>query len=260
MADWGNDVVRVFDSSACGATLDGAASTRSWAHEYLRAFTKNVKLRDTAAATAGWAPAPCSWEGNMSSRPKTVGASCDGATMTAMTVSATTARITADEFLSRDYPIGSELIDGMVHVSDPDFQHQDVCLRIIAALLAWIGGPSGAGKMGYGGNWVLNDGHVYKPDVWWTATPPTGTRHDGPPDLAIEVRSPRMWHRDIGPKRDEYRAAGTKELWLVDTPARTVLVYRVGSFDDAVEVGPGEQLTTPLLPGFALATGELFAE
>ncbi|MGH3612082.1 MAG: hypothetical protein ACRDRK_05615 [Pseudonocardia sp.] len=52
---------------------------------------------------------------------------------------------------------------------------------------------------------------------------------------------------------------GTKELWLVDTPAHTMLVYRAGSFDDVVEVGPGEQLTSPLLPSFALPVGELFA-
>jgi hypothetical protein len=43
-------------------------------------------------------------------------------------------------------------------------------------------------------------------------------------------------------------------------PARTVLVYRAGAYDDAVEVGPGQQLTNPLLPGFALPIDELFAE
>ena len=57
-----------------------------------------------------------------------------------------------------------------------------------------------------------------------------------------------------------YRDAGTRELWLVDTPASTVLVYRAGSFGEPAEVGPGEQLTSPLLPGFALPLDELFAE
>lgn len=50
----------------------------------------------------------------------------------------------------------------------------------------------------------------------------------------------------------------TKELWLVDTPARTVLVYRAGAYDDALELGSGEQLTSPLL-GFTLPIDELFA-
>jgi len=52
--------------------------------------------------------------------------------------------------------------------------------------------------------------------------------HDGPPDLAVEVRSPGSWHLDIGPKRDVYEASGTEELW-------------------------------PLLPEFALPIDELFA-
>lgn len=179
--------------------------------------------------------------------------------MTAMTVQATT-RISADEFLSRDYPIGSELIDGVVHVNDPGFRHQTLCSRIYDALRDWTRGEHGHGKVGWGGNWVLTDHHVYKPDVWWIPTPPTGSRHDGPPALAVEVRSPGTWHRDIGRKLDEYGAADTKELWLVDTPAATVLVYRSGSFDDAIEVGPGEQLTCPLLPGLTVAIDELFAE
>ncbi|MDN5918815.1 MAG: Uma2 family endonuclease [Pseudonocardia sp.] len=180
--------------------------------------------------------------------------------MTAMTVQVTTGRISAEEFLSHDYPIGSELIDGVVHVNDPGFRHQRICKRIDLTLTGWADGPQGGGESGQGGNWVLSDGHVYKPDVWWLPTRPEGTRHDGPPDLAVEVRSPGTWHRDIGRKLDEYGAAGTKELWLVDTPAATVLVYRAGGFDDAIEVGPGGQLTSPLLPGFALGIDELFAD
>jgi Uncharacterized protein conserved in cyanobacteria len=180
--------------------------------------------------------------------------------MTAMTVQAATGRITAHEFLSHDHPIGSELIDGVVHVNDPGFRHQRICGRLYRALAQWADEPDGPGEVGWGGNWVLTDLHVYKPDVWWTTTAPSGSRHDGPPDLAVEVRSQGTWHRDIGRKLAEYGAAGTKELWLVDTPAATVLVYRAGSFDDAIEVGPGERLTSPLLPGFTLAIDELFAE
>jgi Uma2 family endonuclease len=178
--------------------------------------------------------------------------------MTAMTV--TTTRISSDEFLAGDYPIGSELIDGVVHVNDPAFLHQRICKRVQLALDRWAEAGGGTGEAGWGGNWVLSDGHVYKPDVWWAAVPPDGVRHDGPPDLAVEVRSPKTWHLDIGAKRREYRRSGTKELWLIDTPARTVFVYRAGeSLDDALELGPGEQLTSPLLPGFTLAIDDLFS-
>jgi Uma2 family endonuclease len=180
--------------------------------------------------------------------------------MTAMTVRTATALISADEFLSQDHPIGSELIDGAVYVNDPGFRHQRICRRLFAALDGWVRAHDDTGEAGWGGNWVLNDRNVYKPEVWWTATAPQGARHDGPPDLAVEVRSPGTWHRDVGRKLQRYREAGTKELWLVDTPASTVLVYRVEGFSEPVEVGPGTRLGSPLLPGFALPIDELFAE
>lgn len=183
--------------------------------------------------------------------------------MTAMTAPAAHPRITADEFLSRDYPIGSELVDGVVHLNDPAFLHQEVVGRLYFALREWALAREIPGRAGAGGNWVLSDGNVYKPDVWWATTPPRGTRHAGPPDLAIEVRSPGTWALDVGPKLRRYEAAGTAELWLVDPPAHSVLVFRRddsgAGFAAAVDVGAGERLTSPLLPGFALSLDELFA-
>lgn len=183
--------------------------------------------------------------------------------MTAMTADVATTRITADEFLSHDYPIGSELIDGVVYEMDPAFDHQELVSRLLIALRVWVE-ESGLGRAGFGGNWVLSDGHVYKPDVWWKAQRPRGVRNDGPPELAIEVRSPGTWALDVGPKLRQYEAAGTAELWLVDTPSSTVLVFRRdGSgpgFADAVEAAAGAQLTSPLLPGFTLDVDALFAD
>jgi Uma2 family endonuclease len=180
--------------------------------------------------------------------------------MTAMTVQAHGTRISADEFLSHDYPIGSELVDGVVHMNDASFRHNRICGRLDFALKLWSMSAGGHGESGQGGNWVLSRGHVYKPDVWWSAKPPQGTRHNGPPDIAVEVRSPKTWLLDIGRKRDEYRRSGVGELWLVDTPVRVVLVCRPEELDDDVEVGPGEHLTSPLLPGFTLSVDELFRD
>ena len=180
-----------------------------------------------------------------------------------MTAPVATPRITADEFLSGDYPIGSELVDGVVYQVDPAFDHQEVVSR----LNRWMGNraeESGLGRVGVGGNWVLSDGHVYKPDVWWKAQRPRGVRHDGPPEPAIEVRSPGTWALDVGPKLRQYEAAGTAELWLVDTPSCTVLVFRrdgsAPGFADAVEAGAGAQVTSPLLSGFALDVDTLFRD
>jgi Uma2 family endonuclease len=68
----------------------------------------------------------------------------------------------------------------------------------------------------------------------------------------------------VGLKRAGYERHGLPELWLVDTVARTVLVYRrsttgAAAFDVALELTEDEHLTSPLLPGFSLDVGAIFS-
>lgn len=176
--------------------------------------------------------------------------------------------VTTEEFLAGDWGPGAELVDGGVSVTDPTLWHQEIVRRLVAALSAWVQGASDRGMVGFGGNWVIGPGQVLKPDGWWVADPGRLDLHavsnDEAPDLVIEVRSPGTWHLDLGPKRASYEAAGAAELWLVDTPAKTVLVDRrsgrgVVRFDVTAEFGPGTSLSSPLLPDFGLGIDELFA-
>jgi Uma2 family endonuclease len=64
-------------------------------------------------------------------------------------------------------------------------------------------------------------------------------------------------------KKAAYEREGLRELWLVDTDAKVVLVFRrsargVGSFDVALEID--DSLTSPQLDGFELPLVELFPE
>jgi Uma2 family endonuclease len=84
------------------------------------------------------------------------------------------------------------------------------------------------------------------------------------PNLAIEVRSESTWRYDVGVKKTRYEQQGLPELWLVDTRAEVVRVFRrsgpgAKGFDVVVELERDEKLTSPQLPGFSLALSELFA-
>jgi Uma2 family endonuclease len=78
------------------------------------------------------------------------------------------------------------------------------------------------------------------------------------PDLAIEVLSPSNTPGEMDRNRDEYFAAGTRQVWIVDGATRTVAVYaapdrfRLLAEGDTLEGGD-------LLPGFSLPLNELFA-
>ncbi len=182
-------------------------------------------------------------------------------------MSATTG-ISISDFLAGDWPPDAQLVDGEVIVNDPSFEHQRIAGLVFRRLAEWVDAAPGRGLAGFGGNWTIAPGSVYKPDAWWVADArrpdPAAVRSDTPPDLVVEVRSPGTWALDLGPKRSGYEASGVTELWLVDPPARSVLIHRrshadVANFDVAAEVGPGGTLTTPLLDGFALPIDELFA-
>jgi Uma2 family endonuclease len=109
---------------------------------------------------------------------------------------------------------------------------------------------------------------TYAPDLLWLSTEHLPADLDAYPeripDLCVEIRSQSTWRYDIGAKQRVFEAAGLPELWLVDDAAESVLLYRRSTprsetFDVALELGSGEALGSPQLPGFALALDELFA-
>jgi len=181
---------------------------------------------------------------------------------------ATRTRLSIEDFLRGDWPPGAQLVDGEVIVNDPTLQHQRICKRILVAIDVWSRQGDGRGEVGYGGNWTVAPGQVFKPDVWWVPGDRSldfdAAHTDAPPALVVEVRSPGTWRYDVGRKKQVYESVGVRELWLVDTPVSTVLVFRRGSpesvgFDDDAEIGPGDTLASPLLTGFSVEVDELFA-
>src|SRR5260370_18658291 len=78
------------------------------------------------------------------------------------------------------------------------------------------------------------------------------------PDIAAEVLSPSETPRTIHRKLKQYFAAGVREVWLIDPDSREVEVWTGATLPDRA-LAVGEALISPLLPGFALALGDLFA-
>jgi len=85
------------------------------------------------------------------------------------------------------------------------------------------------------------------------------------PDLVVEVVSPgrAARDRDYVAKRADYLAFGILEYWIVDPIARTVTVLSrpdAGAEWSERVFGDGEAIVSPLLPGFAVVPGSLWAE
>ncbi|HET6954868.1 MAG TPA: Uma2 family endonuclease [Acidimicrobiales bacterium] len=175
----------------------------------------------------------------------------------------------ADYFdVAADVPEHTQLIDGVIVRSQPTWRHQRATGLIYARLLAWTESAAGFGVAGLPIDVILDDHDVYAPDVWWIAEP-ARVRPDehfrGVPDVAVEVRSPSTWRYDTGIKKQRYEQHGLPELWLVDTTAQAVVVHRRSSpaapaFDVETKVTSGEDITSALLPCFALGLDDILRD
>lgn len=79
------------------------------------------------------------------------------------------------------------------------------------------------------------------------------------PDLVVEVRSPSDRPAPLLAKIADWLHAGTRVVWVIDSDARRVAIYREDGAHDVLE---GEDILREdaLLPGFALPLADLFAE
>ena len=86
-----------------------------------------------------------------------------------------------------------------------------------------------------------------------------GSRVEGTPDIVVEILSGDR-NRDLIRKRQIYAEAGVAEYWPIDPRNDTVtqLELRGGVYVERAVLGPGDVLTTSLLPELAIPLSEIF--
>lgn len=83
------------------------------------------------------------------------------------------------------------------------------------------------------------------------------TAFPGAPDLAVEVLSPSNTPASIHAKVADYLAAGTRQVWVVDSETATVVVYR--SLLSPVRLSASQTLSgEDVVPGFQTTVAALF--
>ena len=96
------------------------------------------------------------------------------------------------------------------------------------------------------------------PDVaYWAPGRTVGDSIAHPPTAAIEIVSPDQSVPDLREKCRFFRRHGVDVCWLVDPQSRWVEVW--DSSRDGSRLGPGDELASIALPGFALPARSLWA-
>jgi len=84
---------------------------------------------------------------------------------------------------------------------------------------------------------------------------------EGPPDLVIEVLSPRTRRLDRTTKMRVYARLGVQEYWLVDPDAQSFEIFRLsgGAYVLAQAASGTESTSSELFPGLTMALEAVFA-
>ena len=111
----------------------------------------------------------------------------------------------------------------------------------------------------------LDNAWVFLPDISLTRKtrrPPAVDEPRGPvevmPDFAIEVLSPDDRPGRVAQRVNYYLRAGVTLVWIVDPEDESVTVFERGA-ESRVVTSPDELTGEPVLPGFTLDLGRLFA-
>ena len=174
----------------------------------------------------------------------------------------------ADLLLMPDDNKRYEIIEGELYVSrSPSYEHQYSCTRLSRFLDVWNDGGN-AGMVLVNPGLVFGDNDDVIPDVVWISLErfSGGVDEAGhfriAPELAVEVLSPGKANedRDRQTKLKLYSRRGVQEYWIVDWMARQVDVHRRirRRLQHVETLLPQDEITSPLLPGFACRVSVLF--
>ena len=163
-----------------------------------------------------------------------------------------------------------EIIDGELYVTpSSSMRHQVLLGRLFMAVANYLAGRPETGRVYLSPlDVVLSPHDVVEPDLLFVGHDQldvlTPKNVQGPPALVVEILSPGTRKTDEQIKRRLFARVGVREYWLVDPELDLIKVLRRGedsSFRRVAELTAedGDTLTSPLLPGFALALAEFFA-
>jgi Uma2 family endonuclease len=179
-----------------------------------------------------------------------------------------TTHLTYDDFVKLpDDGKRYEIIDGELFVNPaPVPRHQRIVARIVSAFDQYIE-THGGWAAGSPVDVVLADDRIVEPDVIFIKDDRAsiiGPKNiQGPPHIVVEVLSDGTRRYDEVQKRKLYESSGVDEYWVVDPELELVKVYRAtnGVFVRVAEIDTeiGGDITSPLLPDFALPVAKVFA-
>jgi Uma2 family endonuclease len=160
----------------------------------------------------------------------------------------------------------AELMDGVLVMHSPASLSHDRTVTFIAGLLSFYVGRKQSGLVSGASNALarLQLGRRVAPDVFYVAQArvksPLPKELQGAPDLVVEVISASNRAYDLGEKRDAYRSARVKEIWLIDSERREIIVDRLRGEEYLSSTFTEGRIPSTVVEGFWVEASWFWAE
>jgi Uma2 family endonuclease len=174
--------------------------------------------------------------------------------------------LTAEEF--DNYPFEEdkryELDEGeLIEMTRPVYRHNEILDETLFALKAYLRSNRIGLALGSENLYALSPSTRLAPDVAVILGDRRAELLNAKvipiiPNIAVEVLSPSETPRKVLRKLKQYFTAGVKQLWLIDPDTKTAEIWTGPTLPEN-ELTVAEAITSPLLPGFELPLGGLFA-
>lgn len=177
-----------------------------------------------------------------------------------------TALMTAEELMNLpDDNLRHELINGeLITMPLPKAPHGRATIRLATPLAQFVWDHDLGEVYDHSGyQLTINPDTVLGPDIAFISKQRLKESGDpegywqGPPDVAVEVRSPGDRRGKVNKKISLWLRSGTKQVWIVEPKHRTVTIYR--SETDTTTFSESDYLEAEdLFPGFRLSLDRIF--
>ena len=174
-------------------------------------------------------------------------------------------RMTADEFEALpEGPPYFQLVEGTLYfMATPNRLHQDIVLNLASSIKIHLRARPELGRVYIAPSDVRFDAeNVFEPDVYFVSQERSSILTEkgasGAPDLVVEVLSDSTRRLDRTKKRPLYLQTGVREVWFIEPERRQIEIHSAAEGQPIRTLSAGEELTTPLLPGWSVRVDELF--
>jgi Uma2 family endonuclease len=178
-------------------------------------------------------------------------------------MSTTTHSMTAEELMQLEGPNRYELIKGDLLTMSPAGEQHGLITAMLTGLLIQHVRTNNLGVVysaDTGFKLESDPDTVLAPDVAFIARERVGVIskgfRSGPPDLAVEVRSPGDRRTEVDRKTALWLSLGARSVWLVDPRQRTIEVVRADG--ERKLFREADELVDTTVPGFRVSVSEIF--